>query len=130
VTDEPSRRLEPDARRCEAGYWSLSPAALIQLVTVRRPRARTAPRNSRASLGAELRTIPHGPKTRARREQLTRELSWLSLRHSWATHAEFHGYGLALIQRVLRHTTERTAATYYRHADVPNLVERVAGFDF
>jgi len=57
-------------------------------------------------------------------------LTFLGLRHSWATHAEFHGYGPALIQRVLRHTSERTAADWYRHADVPNLVERVAGFEF
>jgi len=57
-------------------------------------------------------------------------MNFLSLRHSWATHAEFHGYGPALIQRVLRHTTEQTAAKWYRHADLPNLVERCAGFDF
>jgi len=57
-------------------------------------------------------------------------MTFLSLRHSWATHAEYHGYGPALIQRVLRHTTERTAEMWYRHSDVPNLVERVAGFDF
>jgi len=57
-------------------------------------------------------------------------LTFLSLRHSWATHAEYHGYGPALIQRVLRHTTEQTAAKWYRHADLPNLIERCAGFDF
>jgi len=57
-------------------------------------------------------------------------MTLLSLRHSWATHAEYHGYGPALIQRVLRHTTEQTAAQWYRHADLPNLVERCAGFDF
>ena len=57
-------------------------------------------------------------------------MTFLSLSHSWATHAEYHGYGPALIQRVLRHTTEKTAELWYRHADVPNLVERVSGFDF
>src|SRR5271157_2039222 len=57
-------------------------------------------------------------------------LTFLALRHSWATHAEYHGYGPALIQRVLRHTTERTAELWYRHADLPNLVARCAGFDF
>jgi integrase len=57
-------------------------------------------------------------------------LTFLALRHSWATHAEYHGYGPALIQRVLRHTTEQTAAKWYRHADLPNLIERCAGFDF
>jgi len=57
-------------------------------------------------------------------------LTFLALRHSWATHAEYHGYGPALIQRVLRHTTEQTAAQFYRHADLPNLIERCAGFDF
>jgi len=57
-------------------------------------------------------------------------MTFLSLRHSWATHAEYQGYGPALIQRILRHTTEQTAAKWYRHADLPNLVERCAGFDF
>ena len=38
-------------------------------------------------------------------------LTFLSLRHSWATHAEsLWGFSEALIQRVLRHTTPRTAA--------------------
>ena len=41
----------------------LRPAARIQLVTVLRPRAKTAPRNSQASLGADLRS-----RNAARRE--------------------------------------------------------------
>lgn len=57
-------------------------------------------------------------------------MSWLALRHSWATHAEYFGFGPALIARVLRHTSERTAEEHYRHADVPNLVKRCRGFDF
>lgn len=48
-------------------------------------------------------------------------LTWLSLRHSWATHAET-AWGLpeAGIQRVLRHTTPLTQR-HYRHADAENL---------
>jgi integrase len=57
-------------------------------------------------------------------------LTFQALRHGWATHAEYFGYGSALIQRVLRHTSIRTSEKHYRHADVPNLVERTAGFDF
>jgi integrase len=56
--------------------------------------------------------------------------TFLQLRHSWATHAEFFGLGPALIQRVLRHTSTRTAEKHYRHADIPNLIDRTAGFDF
>ncbi|MGO9108579.1 MAG: tyrosine-type recombinase/integrase [Thermoguttaceae bacterium] len=66
----------------------------------------------------------------AKRAGVDGGMTFLSLRHSWATHAEYHGYGPALIQRVLRHTTEQTAAKWYRHADLPNLIERCAGFDF
>jgi integrase len=66
----------------------------------------------------------------AKRAGVEGGMTFLSLRHSWATHAEYHGYGPALIQRVLRHTTEQTAAKWYRHADLPNLIERCAGFDF
>jgi integrase len=58
------------------------------------------------------------------------DVTFLALRHGWATHAEFFGYGEALIQRVLRHTSTRTAKKHYRHADLPNLIERTAGFDF
>lgn len=48
-------------------------------------------------------------------------LTFQSLRHSWATHAE-SAWGLspAVIQRVLRHTTPRTQLGY-RHADLANL---------
>jgi integrase len=47
-------------------------------------------------------------------------LTWLSLRHSWATHAEVWGLGEAEIQRVLRHTRPLTQRRY-RHADLANL---------
>jgi integrase len=56
-------------------------------------------------------------------------LTFQALRHGWATHAEYFGYGPALIQRVLRHTSMRTQKGY-RHADLPNIIERTAGFDF
>jgi hypothetical protein len=44
-------------------YSSLSPAARIQLVTARRPRANITPRNRRASRGAD-----RGSRTAARAE--------------------------------------------------------------
>lgn len=49
-------------------------------------------------------------------------LTFLSLRHSWATHAEtLWGLSGPQIARVLRHTTERTSIDHYRHADEANL---------
>jgi integrase len=48
-------------------------------------------------------------------------LTFLSLRHSWATHAETAwGLSEAAIQRVLRHTRPLTQRLY-RHADLANL---------
>jgi integrase len=52
-------------------------------------------------------------------------VSFQSLRVSFATHAEYFGLSDTLISRVLRHTTTRTAATYYRRADIPNMREKV-----
>jgi integrase len=52
-----------------------------------------------------------------------------SLRHSWATHAEFWGLPDAMIQRVLRHTNTRTQH-HYRHADAANLRAKVGRIDF
>jgi len=57
-------------------------------------------------------------------------MSFQALRVAWATHAEYFGLGPALIQRVLRHTSTRTSETYYRRADLPNLIEKVAGMTF
>lgn len=54
----------------------------------------------------------------------------LSLRHSWATHAEsLWDLGEGVTKRVLRHTTTRTQL-HYRHADLPNLRRRVEGLSF
>jgi integrase len=53
-----------------------------------------------------------------------------ALRRSWATHAEYHGLGPAMIQRVLRHTSGRTAERWYRKADLPNMREVCKGIDF
>jgi integrase len=49
-------------------------------------------------------------------------MTWLSLRHSWATHAET-AWGLSepAIQRMLRHTSPITSRQHYRHADADNL---------
>jgi integrase len=57
-------------------------------------------------------------------------LTFLSLRHSWATHAEsLWGFSEALIQRQLRHTNTRTQH-YYRHADTANMAAAMRGIDF
>lgn len=52
-----------------------------------------------------------------------------SLRHCWATHAEYWGLTEAQIQRVLRHTTPKTQKTY-RHAELTNLRGMVTAVDF
>lgn len=54
----------------------------------------------------------------------------LSLRHSFASHAEYWGLSPAEIQRVLRHTNLRTQ-WHYRHADAANMRSAVrnVGFD-
>ena len=52
-----------------------------------------------------------------------------SLRHSWATHAEFWGLSDLQIARVLRHTNTRTQ-DHYRHADGENLRASVNGIGF
>jgi integrase len=56
--------------------------------------------------------------------------TFVSLRHSWATHAEFWGLTDAQIARVLRHTTPRTAIENYRHPDAVNLRLMVQGIGF
>jgi integrase len=55
--------------------------------------------------------------------------TFLSLRHSWASHAESWGFGETMIQRVLRHTNTRTQQGY-RHADLDNLRRAVKDLDF
>src|SRR5262249_48814096 len=57
-------------------------------------------------------------------------MTLLSLRHSWATHAE-SAWGLSelQIQRVLRHTNTRTQKRY-RHADLANLCVALGAVSF
>src|SRR5208337_5582603 len=57
-------------------------------------------------------------------------MTFQSLRRSLATHLEHHGTGQAMISRILRHTNSRTTLTWYQQADVPNMVEALASFDF
>lgn len=58
-------------------------------------------------------------------------LTFQSLRHSWATHAEsLWGLSGPTIKRILRHTTERTSLHYYRHADLDNLRTAAAAIHF
>jgi integrase len=52
-----------------------------------------------------------------------------SLRHSWATHAEYWGLTDAQIQRVLRHTNTRTQ-WHYRHGERQNLREIAKSISF
>jgi integrase len=53
-----------------------------------------------------------------------------SLRRAWATHAEFHGLGEAMIARVLRHTTTATSKKHYRQAEITNMNASVKDIDF
>lgn len=56
--------------------------------------------------------------------------TFISLRHSWATHAESAwGFSEAMIRRVLRHTSTKTQLGY-RHADAVNLSSAVEGIRF
>jgi integrase len=57
------------------------------------------------------------------------DFTFLSLRHSWATHAEYWGLSDTMIQRVLRHTSVRTQG-HYRHADSANIRAATRGIDF
>jgi integrase len=68
-------------------------------------------------------------KRLGKRAGLAAPLTFQSLRHSWATHAEFWGLSDAQIQRVMRHTNTRTQWRY-RHADKDNLREIVSGIGF
>jgi len=56
-------------------------------------------------------------------------LTFLALRHSFASHLEAHGAGPAMIQRLLRHSNP-TTQMWYRHADRPGMTDAVSGFDF
>jgi integrase len=56
-------------------------------------------------------------------------LTFLSLRHSYATHAESWGLSPAMIQRVLRHSSLQTQK-HYRHADLANMRSAVDGIEF
>ena len=38
--------------------------------------------------------------------------------------------GPAMIQRILRHTDQRTTARHYRKADIPNMVAAMDGFTY
>lgn len=53
----------------------------------------------------------------------------LSLRHSFATHAEHWGLSPAMLQRILRHTTVQTQK-HYRHADPANIREAARRIDY
>jgi integrase len=55
--------------------------------------------------------------------------NFLSLRHSWATHAEYWGISETMIQRILRHTNTQTQQ-HYRHADAVNMRAAIGGIDF
>lgn len=55
--------------------------------------------------------------------------TFLSLRHSYATHAEFWGLSDSMIQRVLRHTSTATQ-WHYRHADIENMRAKVNAIGF
>jgi integrase len=56
-------------------------------------------------------------------------LTFLSLRHTFATAAENLGLSELQIMRILRHSNPRTQ-TYYRHADLDSMREAVKRFGF
>ena len=56
-------------------------------------------------------------------------LTFQSLRHAFATHAEYWGLTDAQIQRILRHTNPNTQHRY-RHAELENMRRMVEGVDF
>lgn len=58
------------------------------------------------------------------------DVNFQMLRRSWATHAESWGFGEALIQRVLRHSSPMMSRKFYRQADVANLANATADIDF
>jgi integrase len=58
------------------------------------------------------------------------DINFQMLRRSWATHAESWGFGEALIQRVLRHSSPMTSRKFYRQADCVNLAAATADIDF
>jgi integrase len=67
---------------------------------------------------------------RAGEEVGIQRMTFQSLRHSWATHAESRwGLSELVIQRVLRHTRSQTQE-HYRHRDLPNLTRAVAGIRY
>ena len=57
------------------------------------------------------------------------DFTFLSLRHSWATHALWWKLGPGTVKRVLRHTTERTQA-HYTHDDIADLTDSVENVDY
>ncbi len=57
-------------------------------------------------------------------------VTWHMLRRSIATHLEAHGAGPAMIQRLLRHTSSATTETWYRKADLSNMLAAVDGFTY
>ena len=57
-------------------------------------------------------------------------VTFQALRRAWATHAEFHGLGEGMIQRVLRHTNSSTSKKFYRKADLVNMVQATENFSF
>jgi len=57
-------------------------------------------------------------------------VTWHMLRRSIATHLEAHGAGPAMIQRLLRHTSAATTETWYRKADLGNMLEAVKDFTY
>jgi integrase len=75
----------------------------------------SCPRDRMRAVAAEAGVIGFGP---------------LMLRHSMATHLLHWGAGAGIVKRILRHTTERTAQTWYTHDDIPNLKAAVANVEF
>ena len=57
------------------------------------------------------------------------DMTFQSLRRSWATIAEARGVPQAMITRQCRHTSEETTRKWYQQRDLDSLRDAVEGFD-
>jgi integrase len=81
-------------------------------------------------LSGHARSRPIGQLQAAAKRAGIDHVTWQHLRRGYATHAESWGFGEALIQRILRHSSPMTSRQFYRAADIDNLRSAVDGIQF
>ena len=69
-------------------------------------------------------------KKAARRAGVTEGVTFHALRRSLATHYELHGAGGAMIQRLLRHSSQSVTQAFYQQADIQNMRTAVQAFSY